>query len=299
MASVYQKAGKWYARYRDGVGVWRDKVLPGIDTKTAARRLAVELERKGWRQREGLEALPSDCSLTLAELCEWWLDHKCPKLSRDRERQRLAKNVCARPIGKVKVPLVTASLVDQHLDLLEKEGLSPSTANHVRSVLRTVFNRARKADKWLGPNPIVDVERRKEVRKVFSTLRAEEVPVFLANVEEPWRPLFAAALFTAMRKGELLGLLRSDVDLEAKIIVVARSYDHDTTKGKHADAIPIADPLVPYLRRALETGGQSELVFPVKGKMGAKYEPLHRVLRRALASAGLVAGWDHVCRRCK
>lgn len=299
MAGVYWKNGKWYARYKDGLGVWRNKALPGAETKTAAKVLAAELAHGGWRQREGLDVLPSDCRMTLAELVEWWLEKKCPELSRGRERLRLKKNVCDRPIGSIQVPKVTDAVIDKHLDELEKEGLAPATLNHIRSKLRTVFNRARKAKIWVGANPVVDVEVRRGAKRVYATLRAEEVSVFLAHVEESWRPLFAAALYTAMRKGELLGLQKADVDLAAKQLVVARSYDHDTTKGKHADVIPVAEPLVAYLQQAIEAAKGSDLVFPIRGEMGKTHEPLHRVLRRALAGAGLVLGWDHVCRRCK
>jgi integrase len=66
------------------------------------------------------------------------------------------------------------------------------------------------------------------------------VPVLLGNVLPTWRNLFATALYTGMRKGELFGLRASDVDLDGRTITVARSYDRPTTKGGHADVIPIA-----------------------------------------------------------
>ena len=43
-----------------------------------------------------------------------------------------------------------------------------------------------------------------------------------------------------MRKGEILGLRKSDVDLEGRKVAVARSYDRDTIKGGHTDVIPLA-----------------------------------------------------------
>jgi hypothetical protein len=38
-----------------------------------ARRLAADLERKAERQRLGLDPLPTECALTVAELVAWWL----------------------------------------------------------------------------------------------------------------------------------------------------------------------------------------------------------------------------------
>jgi len=73
MAFVYGKAGKWYLHYKDARGKWRDKVSTAR-TKTEAKRLAGELERKCERQRIGLEALPDeDSGGTFDELMNWWL----------------------------------------------------------------------------------------------------------------------------------------------------------------------------------------------------------------------------------
>jgi len=103
-----------------------------------------------------------------------------------------------------------------------------------------------------------------------------------------------------MRKGELLGLRKADLDLDGRTILVARSYDRETTKGGHADVIPMAESIVPVLRRAAEKS-PSELVFPdSNGKMRKHSSTkLEVILRRALVRAGLVDGWEHVCRRCK
>src|SRR5260370_30885172 len=45
-----------------------------------------------------------------------------------------------------------------------------------------------------------------------------------------FRSLFATAIYTGLRKGELLGLRKSDVDLRSRLLTVSRSYDRDTTK---------------------------------------------------------------------
>jgi integrase len=135
-------------------------------------------------------------------------------------------------------------------------------------------------------------------RRAYATLRAEEVSVLLPHVPEEWRGVVAAALYTGMRKGELFGLRKCDVDLENGSILVARSYDRDTTKGGHADALPIAAPLVPYLAAAMRSPG--ELAFPwPDGRMRTREADPQKVLRSALARAGLVQAYEHTCRRCR
>jgi hypothetical protein len=59
MASVYERGDKWYVRYKDARGKWRS-VASTARTKTEAKRLAGEIERKCERQRMGLEELPPE-----------------------------------------------------------------------------------------------------------------------------------------------------------------------------------------------------------------------------------------------
>ncbi len=82
-----------------------------------------------------------------------------------------------------------------------------------------------------GPNPVDKVKRQKVSRRTPDFLRATEVPGVLAALPDRWRPVFATALYAGLRKGEVLGLRKEDVDLERRQIVVRRSHERDKTKG--------------------------------------------------------------------
>jgi hypothetical protein len=72
---------------------------------------------------------------------------------------------------------------------------------------------------------------------------------------------------------------------------------HRIGSTPRAEAIPIAAELVPYLKVAMKAS-PSGLLFPdAEGKMLSRHTPLEDVLRRALAHAGIVEGWEHVCRK--
>jgi integrase len=131
--------------------------------------------------------------------------------------------------------------------------------NHVRAKLQTVFFKARKAGLWVGTNPITETESRRVPKRVHPTLRIEEVQRVLEHVPEPWRPVIATVIYAGLRKGELYGLRKSDVDLNAGLITVRYSYDPETTKGSHADVIPIAPALAPHLQDAIDAS-PSDLV---------------------------------------
>jgi integrase len=88
-----------------------------------------------------------------------------------------------------------------------------------------------------------------------------------------------------LRKGQLLGLKKTDVYRERRLLRVARSYDHDTTKSKKERLVPIAAGLFPYLDATIEAS-PSEYVFPgPDGEMMPEDTKVEVVLRRALGRA--------------
>src|SRR5205814_9454082 len=123
-----------------------------------------------------------------------------PEASKGGERQRLGKYVVSKPVGAL--PL--SALGSPHLDELLHNAESAASINKLRSVLHTVFAKAKKAGKWVGENPVASTERRKVAKRMYATLRAEEVPLLLAEIPDDWKSLFAAAVWTGMRRGGLL-----------------------------------------------------------------------------------------------
>jgi len=122
------------------------------------------------------------------------------------------------------------------------------------------------------------------------------VPPVLAELADRWRPIFAAAVFTGAREGELCGLRKTDVDLSARQVTFARSWGRQTTKSGKARTVPIHPELEPFIRAALDAS-PSALVFPrPDGGMMSEETDFSGVLRRALGRAGLVTGYRHVCR---
>jgi integrase len=303
MASAMRnERGYWLARWKDASGHWcTRRAFP--NTRKAAQGLAEELELQARRQLDGLEPLPpSNGGGTVGELLGWWLRTYSPRLASHPSNEMsirthlLSSELVALPLRALRPEDIRA-----FLDRKEREELSPRTLNHLRGFLSRAFTRAIEVGRWPGANPLQRVTPRAVGGKRGDFLRAEEVPRVLSALNPRWRPLFASAVYTGMRKGELLALRREDVDLQDGSILVRRSWERDTTKGGHADAIPIPVDLVPWLRAALDTS-ECSLVFPGPGgQMFRRDVPLESVLRRALGRAGIVRHWRHVCRRrgCK
>lgn len=303
MPSVLKRGGTWYVKFRNAGGTAERKATTAT-TKAEARLLGLELEQKAERQRLGLEARPTDDRLTVAGLCNWWLENYCPPRSVEMERMRLGKYVLSPPaswspkLGDVPLHVVTAEDFDHLFRAMELAGLAPASINRLRSMLHSAYETAIRKRKWSGRNEVSATETRKVVKKIHPTLTGPEADLVLKHVNPDWRDLFAAALYTGMRKGELLGLLKSDVDLQRLELKVSKSYDKEGTKSDRVDVLPIAEPLVPYLRHALESSPSAWLFPGPKGKPRTKESDPHKVLKTALRHAGIITGYRHICRRC-
>ncbi|HXJ21003.1 MAG TPA: site-specific integrase [Polyangia bacterium] len=294
---MYKRGKRWWLRYRDAHNQWRSEAC-SVRSKTEAKDLAADVERQAERQRRGLEPIPPrDGGGSLGDLFRWWLKtYSQPRTSHVRDTYTVTKHFLSDPIARLKLVDVTSGVIERFLQA-KAETHGPQTLNHLRRYVLTAFNCARRAERYVGPNPARDVLRRQVPKRKPDFLRVEEVPRVLAALDDRWRPLFAAAIYTGMRKGELLGLTKRKVDLRERLLYVARSYDRATNKSKREEVIPIATELIPFLERAMDDS-PSELVFPrPDGSMMREDVAIENVLRAALGRAGIVLGYEHVCRR--
>jgi integrase len=221
MAYVYKRAEKWYIGFRDNRGRPRRQAC-GAKNKTEAKRMADELGLNHERQRVGLDALPAaDGGGTFGALLRWWLKtYSAKSPSHDRNVATIEKHFLAAEIAQLRLQDVTPAVVEVFLE--EKAGhLAPQTLNHIRRFIVTTFNRARRSGRWTGLNPAADVQPRRVPKRKADFLRADEVSPVLEATPVRWRPLLATAIYSGLRKGELLGLRKSDVDLASRLIACA------------------------------------------------------------------------------
>jgi integrase len=147
-------------------------------------------------------------------------------------------------------------------------------------------------------NPIVDTEPRPESAISYFVLELKQLNPTLANIEPEWRDLFAAAMLLGLRKGELFGALKTDVNREDRSIRVNRSHGESETKTSEVRWLPIPAALWPFVEHALDTF-PGPYLFP--DPQGEPHKPAIKVeekLRTALAKAGIVDGFVHKRRRC-
>ena len=244
MASAMRnERGYWLDRWKDASGHWRTRrAIP--NTRKAAQELAEELELRARRQLDGLKPLPpSDGGGTVGESLGWWLRMYSPRLaSHPSNEMSIRTHLLSSGTRCAAAPRSFASLTYPcaFLDRKEREELSPRTLNHLRGFLSRAFTKAIEVGRWPGANPLQRVTPRPVGGKRGDFLRAEEVPRVLSALNPRWRPLFVTAVYTGMRKGELLALRREDVDLQDGSILVRRSWgaghDEGRARGRHSDS---------------------------------------------------------------
>jgi integrase len=303
VSRLYQRLGGWTVDYSDERGVRRRKKLSGVTSKREAAAQLAELVAQVTRRRLGLEPAPVSVRSTVWQVCEWWLTYRCPAASKNNERRRLTKHLRDTDLGRMPVAQARAAHFEAWFSDLELEpapgrkALSPASINHLRAKVRTAFERARREDVFTGKNPIHDTRARRVPKRVYETLSAEEAAQVLAKVTPQWRGFVAAAVYLGLRKGEIAGLRKSDVDLKAMMLRVARSYSRETTKGGHGDLLPIPEVMRPHLEVALQSPGLV-LFGDERGRMRKYHSKPDVVLRRAIKNAGIVIGYRLICRRC-
>lgn len=127
-------------------------------------------------------------------------------------------------IGRTRLGDVQHRDVQRIADDLLAEGRDPSTIRNALMPLRVIFRRAVE-DGDVAVNPCVHlrlpaVRGRRE--RIASPQEAEQL---LAALPARDRPVWATALYAGLRRGELMALRWSDVDLANGVIRVEHSYD--------------------------------------------------------------------------
>ena len=234
--------------------------------------------------------------MNFGELLDWYAEN-FGSLNRWQLMGKFVASHLRPTLGQLTLPEVTGARLSALLSS-KVDTLAPKSLNHIRTGVHVIFNSAIKRGIWQGANPAREVPRQKVPRRLPQWLKPEEVDALLGELTDEWRPLFATAIYTGMRRGELCALEKRDIDFDAMTIVVSKSWKADTTKGNRADVLPMHPELKPYLEDALRRS-ESALLFPrADGSMQLPSIKLQRRLRSALGRAGIVDGWIHKCRRC-
>ena len=296
MASVFNRGTKhkplWYMKFKEA-GVWR-MVPSRMPTKHRARKRAEEVEARIAEGKVGIpeitEGEVAQKRMTVAALGDRFVKEYTGRKVKNLKNYRrevgylLGKHVWPKEpepgrgwLGRRLVAEVNREDLRRLRDEMLADELSNATVKITLAYLSRMFNWAREEGIIDCPNPVALVEKPSVAGQAdnFDFLSAEEVCKLLAwslTNQQTEHPLYATAVYTGMRMGELYGLRWVDVNFERDVISVRRSY-RSTPKSNKTRHVPINPRLRPILKAWEDRCPASVegLVFPtVAGDMRSK-----------------------------
>ena len=159
-------------------------------------------------------------------------------------------------------------------DLIKRmtnEGKSVSFIKKVKNTVNVVYNFGIEEGRIKGveQSPVYGIKLHNKVEKVPDILSLEEIKKFLHEARRqnhPWYPIWATALLTGMRSGELYALEWDDVDFENGIVRVSKSFNKrmneiKSTKAGYWRNVPLSEELR-SLFLSLKSSGEGKFVLP-------------------------------------
>ena len=192
------------------------------------------------------------------------------------------------------------------LENLQSTGKSKSYIQKVKNTINLVFqwgidNRIIR-EVFISPVYGITIDRREEVFPEI--LNLVEIRKFLFEAkrhQHPWYVVWAMALLTGMRSGELYALGWNDIDFENRLIRVTKSYNSrigavKSTKSGYWRNVPISEELNKLLVELRFTTGSTDWVLArfADWERGEQAKPL----RAFLKEIGLPSVKFHTLRAC-
>ncbi len=232
--ALFKKGENWYIDYYlDGR---RRREAVGPNRKVAERALA---KRQVQVAENRFLDIVQKSKITFERLTESYLKYaRTNKISWQRDCHSL-KAMKSTFEGKLLYQITP--LVIEGYKNARSQVVASATVNRELACLKHMFT---KAIQWqmTSSNPVKMVKMLKENNERLRYLKIDEIPKLMAQLPERLKPIVNFALYTGMRKGEILNLKWEDLDFDQKIIFVKN------TKNGEMREIPMAEAVFNELR---------------------------------------------------
>ncbi len=299
-------------RSKENPALRAQRNFSGIESKAAALRIEKQLIAEASKEL----GIQSGLGMPWKTLFEKWEKDAYAGLGR---------NLGITTIQDISVTVKkwTASWMDKPADELtradgkeiikamELQNLSYRAKQKIRSFINAIFTYGIE-ERYIRkpiPSPFTGLELKKTEEKVPEILTLTEIKRFLdlaKQIESPWYPIWATALLTGMRNGELYALEWDDIDFENLLIRVSKSYNSrlnavKSTKAGYWRNVPISNELKSILidlKLKLEFRPDDERKFVLPRSWYWDKGLQARELRTFLINNGLPSVKFHALRAC-
>lgn len=295
---------------------YQAQVFSQTDGRTIRKTFRTISDARAWRSethsalRRGTIKAPT--RTTVAEAADDWLVAAKAGVIRNRSgepykpsalrayEQALRTKVVPE-LGRVRLSALTRAMIQDLVDRLVASGRSASTVRNAIIPLRAIYRRLISRSEVLV-NPTLGLALPASRGRRDRIANPVEAQALLGAVTAEDRPVWACALYSGLRRGELRGLRWKDIDFEAGLIRVEQGWDDregpiEPKSRAGRRRVPLAKPLRVQLaaRRLRNPGGEDELVFGCDGK-AINTTSLTLRARRAWDRDGLAPIGLHECR---
>lgn len=252
MASISQHGNNWQVRIRrKGLPTITRSFTLKSDATKWARETELAIDRSTFTDQSEAE------KTTLFEVLQRYVREVLPTMKAAKDDRIRLNAICRRPICKTSMARLTTGKFAEYRDQRLQQ-VSNGTVIRELAYLSSVINHARREWSMNITNPIALVRKPASPRGRERVLSKDEISRIVRELEptgrrNPWmKPLVTFALETAMRRGEILSLRWSEVDLSQRTATLL-----DTKNGDIR--------VVPLSTKAIET--LKELPRHISGRM--------------------------------
>jgi len=226
-----EKRGTYYISYSyiNSMGKRVNTKKRGYKTKKEAKEaeatIMLEINRGSFIE-------PS--KVTINEYFPEWLIHKTDLSNQTRMMyERVFKNHISPCLGSLSLQALKPFHIQKFVKELKDKGLETSTIKRNFNIINACLNSAVSMD-IIKDNVAKKVDTPKVSYKELNIWTTEQSIEFLSlNQHHELFPLFALAINTGMRQGELLGLRWKDINFDEQTLMIRQTLEHD---GKNIKA---------------------------------------------------------------
>jgi integrase len=226
----------------------------GFKTKREANDILLELQK----EVKDNEYVAPDKS-TLGQFMLHWLENERNMQVGDTTQYSqmvIFNNQIAPRIGGIKLQDLNPLVCQTYVNDLHKDGFKFNTIDRACSLIKLALDRA-VVYKLIKENHMRKVTLPKPEDKELKVWDLDQVNTFLNYAKDDrYYPVYALALLTGMRQGEILGLRWKDIDFEKKTISIKQvltNYGRSIKQGAKTKAgnrtIKINDALIQVLKQ--------------------------------------------------
>ena len=191
--------------------------------------------------------------------------------------------------------LLDGGRVDRVEAKKKPKGLAPKTVRNIHQMIGSAYNLAME-QKLVTRNPTQGCALPKVEHKEMKTLTADQLSAFFQEARDSGvYELYYLDLATGLRRGELLGLKWTDVDLNRGVLKIQRAISRQNGKVVEAPlktknayrTLPLSADAISVLKMQKCRVGNSEWVFPSPTGGPMSPDSVLHMLQRVLKRAGL------------